>query len=153
LALETGTIDGVVTDVPLFLAFRLYEQAKYATLATFGCVSEGVIMNLDSWKKTPEDLKPLVEEICGNPFRITKSFRAEDYRKWEREIESKGVKFYRLPPDESIRWYAKFQQNTREWVEKLEEKGLPAKKTVIMFYEETKKRGYDVVSFPPEWKE
>jgi TRAP-type C4-dicarboxylate transport system substrate-binding protein len=153
LALETGTIDGLVTDVPLFLTFKLYEQAKFGALASFGCVSEGLIMNSNSWKKTPEDLKPIIEEVCSNSFRITHSFTAEDYKKWEKLIADKGVELYSLPPSEKKRWYTKFQQNTRDWVEKLEKKGLPAKETTILFNEEATKRGYDVVSFPPEWKE
>ena len=68
LALETGTIDGLVTCPPLVLAFKLHEVAKYGAVATFGCVSEGVIMNQKSWENTPDDLKPIIEEVCSNPY-------------------------------------------------------------------------------------
>jgi len=59
MAMETGTIDGIVTCPPMILSFKLHEVAKHAVVTTFGCVSEGVIMNQDSWKKTPDNLKPV----------------------------------------------------------------------------------------------
>src|SRR4030065_815092 len=48
LAMETGTVDGIVTCPPLVISFKLHEVAKHAVVATFGCVSEGVIMNNES---------------------------------------------------------------------------------------------------------
>ena len=68
LAMETGTIDGIVTCPPLILSFKLHEVAKHAVVTTFGCVSEGVIMNKESWKKTPDDLKPVVDEVMSQSF-------------------------------------------------------------------------------------
>src|SRR5512135_167763 len=61
MAMETGTIDGIVTCPPLILSFKLHEVAKHATVLTFGCVSEGTVMNLNSWNKLPEDQKKTVE--------------------------------------------------------------------------------------------
>ena len=152
LALETGTIDGLVTCPPLVLAFKLYEVTKHGVIATFGCVSEGVIMNMNSWKRTPEDLKPIIEEVCGNPFLTTGGLNRDVYKVMMKEIADKGVELYRLPPKEANRWFSRFQDNTRKWVASLEAKGLPAKEAVIMYNEETQKRGVECVAFPPEWR-
>jgi len=152
LAMETGTIDGIVTCPPLVLAFKFPEVAKYGTLCTFGCVDEGVIMNQDSWERTPDDLKPIIEEVCSNPFRTTGGLTSEVYPVMMKEIADAGVELYTLPPEEAERWYAGFQEKTREWVADLEAKGLPAKDVVKMFNEECEKRGVECVAFPPEWK-
>jgi TRAP-type transport system periplasmic protein len=152
LAMETGTIDGLVTCPPLVLAFKLYEVAKYGALCTFGCVTEGVIMNEKSWKKTPDDLKPLIKEVCSNPFRTTGGLTRDVYKVMMKEITDKGVNLYTLPGKEADRWYAGFQDETRKWVKGLEAKGLPAKETVIMYNEECEKQGVKCVAFPPEWK-
>ncbi len=152
LAMETGTIDGVVTCPPLVLAFKLYEVAKYGTIATFGCVTEGVAMNKASWQRTPDDLKPLIKEVCSNPFRTSGGLTQGVYKTMMKEIEAKGVQLYRLPPEKAKPWFAAFQQKTREWVADLEKKGLPAKEVVKVFYEEAKKRGVEVVAVPPEWR-
>ncbi len=152
MAMETGTIDGLVTCPPLVQAFKLYDVAEYGTLATFGCVTEGVIMNQKSWDKAPDDLKPLIEEVCSNPFATTGGLNTEVYGEMMDDIKSQGVELYRLPEDEADRWYSAFQEKTKDWVEKLEAKGLPAKEAVIQYSKECSKRGVECVACPPEWE-
>jgi TRAP-type C4-dicarboxylate transport system substrate-binding protein len=151
LAMETGTIDGLVTCPPLVLAFKLYEVAKHGTIATFGCVTEGVIMNEKSWQNTPEDLKPIIMEVCSNPFRTTGGLTKDVYKTMLKEITDKGVDLYRLPDQQQARWFKMFQEETKKWVAGLEAKGLPAKQVVQDYDEIAKKCGTECVAFPPEW--
>jgi len=152
LAMETGTVDGIVTCPPLFIAFKFYEVAKYGVVTTFGCVTEGAIMNAESWKKIPDDLKPIVDDVCHNPFRTTGGLTRDVYKTMMKEIEEKKVELYTLPPKEAERWYEGFREMTRKWVADLEAKGLKAREVVRMYNEECEKRGVKVVAFPPEWK-
>ena len=152
LAMETGTIDGIVTCPPLVLSYKLHEVAKYGLVTTFGCVSEGVIMNGDRWKKTPDDLKRVIDDVCHNPFHTTGGLTREVYKEMMKEITDSKVELYDLPPQEAERWYERFRDVTRKWVADLEAKGLKAKEVVKMYHEECEKRGVKVVAFPPEWK-
>lgn len=152
LAMETGTIDGIVTCPPLVLAYKLHEVAKYGTEATFGCVSEGVAMNLTSWNRLPNDQKPILEEVCHNPFHVTGGLTRDDYQVIMKEIAQAGVKIITLPGPEAEVWYEKFRDVTRKWVADLEAKGLPAKQAVQMFNEECEKRKVKLVAFPPEFR-
>ena len=152
LAMETGTVDGIVTCPPQFLAFKLHEVARYGVVATFGCVSEGVVMNSESWKKIPEELKPVFDEVTHNPYQSTGGLTREVYKKMMEEITDKKVDLYHLAANEAERWYERFRDVTRKWVSDLEEKGLQAKEVVKMYNEECEKRGIKVVAFPPEWK-
>lgn len=152
LALETGTIDGLVTCPPLVLAFKLHEVAKYGFVATFGCVSEGVIMNQKSWENTPDDLKPIIEEVCGNPFRTTGGLNRAVYKTMMDEIAGKGVKLHTQTAEQEKVWFAGFQDVTKKWVDGLEAKGLPAKETVMKFQKVTQDLGVTCVAFPQEWK-
>ncbi len=152
LAMETGTVDGLVTCPPLVISGRLYEVAKHGVVATFGCVSEGVIMNGDSWKKSPDDLKPMIDQVCNNPFNTTGGLTRDVYKKMLKELTDKKVELYNLPSNEAERWYDRFRDVTRKWVTDLEGKGLKAKEVVKMYNEECEKRGVKVVAFPPEWK-
>ncbi len=151
MAMETGTIDGLVTCPPLVQAFKLFEVADHGTLATFGCVTEGVIMNQKSWENAPDDLKPLIEEVAGNPFATTGGLNTEVYAEMMQDIQAEGVDLYELPAEEAERWYSLFQAETKKWVAELEEKGLPAKDAVIAYDRECQKRGVDCVACPPEW--
>jgi TRAP-type transport system periplasmic protein len=151
LSMETGTIDGIVTCPPLIISFKLFEVAKYGTVATFGCVTEGVIMNEKSWQNTPDDLKPIIMDVCKNPFRTTGGLNAEVYGTMMKELEGKGVQFYKMPAQEEARWFALFQEETRKWVDGLEAKGLPAKEVVKAYNEIGHKHGVECVAFPPEY--
>ncbi|MFB3883577.1 MAG: TRAP transporter substrate-binding protein [Thermodesulfobacteriota bacterium] len=152
LAMETGTVDGIVTCPPQFLAYKLHEVAKYGVVTTFGCVSEGVIMNRRSWEKIPEELKPVVDEVTQNPYRITGGLTRDVYKQMMKEIADKKVELYPLPANEAERWYERFREVTRKWVLDLEGKGLKAKEVVRMYNEECEKRGVKVVAFPSEWR-
>lgn len=152
LSLETGTIDGLVTCPPLVLAFKLHEVAKYGVVATFGCVSEGVIMNQKSWENTPDDLKPIIEEVCSNPFRTTGGLNRDVYKTMMNEISGKGVKLSTLTPEQEKRWFAGFQEVTKNWVADMEAKGLPAKDAVLKYNKISQDLGVTCVAFPEEWK-
>ena len=152
MAMETGTVDGICTCPPILLAFKLHEVAKYGLVTTFGCVSEGVIMNQESWKKAPDDLKPVIDEVCHNPFHTTGGLTRDVYKKMMKEITDQKVELYNLPSKEAERWYERFRDVTRKWVADLEAKGLKAKEVVKMYHEECEKRGVKVVAFPHEWK-
>lgn len=151
MAMETGTVDGLVTCPPLVLAFKLYEVAKYGTVLTLGCVSEGLVMNKKTYETLEDKYKKIVDEVCQNPFKVTGGLTREVYKEMMKEIPEKGVTLIEIPESERKEWYARFQQVTRDWVASLEAKGLPAKKAVVVMNEECKKRGVELVAFPPEY--
>lgn len=153
MAMETGTVDGLVTCAPLIQGFKLYEVAKYGTVLTFGCVSEGVVMNMNSWNKLPTDQKKLLDQVCTNPFKTTGGLTREVYKnELMKQITSAGVKLIDLPKAEAEQWYKKFQDVTRAWVKELEAKKLPARKAVAIMNEECEKRNIQLVACPPEFK-
>ena len=71
LSMETGVIIGIVTRPMLYKGFMFQELGKHAVKATFGRVSEGVVMNLNAWDKMSADLQAIVEEVTRNPFELT----------------------------------------------------------------------------------
>ena len=151
LALETGTIDGVVTCPPLVLAFKLHEVAKHGVVTTFGCVTEGVVMNEKSWKKTPPDLQKIIMEVVGNPFASTGGLNHKVYGQMMSDIKAKGVEVYTLPKAESDQWAKRFQAETIKWVAELEKKGLKAKEAVKMYKQFVDKKGLACPAYPVEW--
>jgi TRAP-type transport system periplasmic protein len=152
MAMETGTVDGIVTCPPLILAYKLQEVAKCATHATFGCVSEGVIMNQSSWNKLGGENQKVVMDVCHNPFKTTGGLGQDDYKVIMKEIEKAGIKLVELSKSESDAWADKFRDVTRAWVKELEGKGMPAKQAVVAFNEECEKRNVKVPAFPPEFR-
>lgn len=152
MAMETGTVDGIVTCPPLILAYKLHEVAKNATVLTFGCVSEGTVMNEKAWNRLPADQKKIVEEVGSNPFKATGGLTRDDYQAIMKDVQKAGVRLIDLPKAEAEQWYNKFRDVTRKWVTDLEAKGIPAKKTVAIMNEECEKRKVNLVACPPEFK-
>jgi len=153
MALDTGTIDGLVTCPPLILAFKLFEVAKYAVKATFGCVSEGVVMNKKTWDKAGPELQKIIMDVVGNPFATTHGLDKKTYAQMMDEIKAKGVTIYDLPPEQEAKWFSEFQQATRNWAAEMEKQGLPAKEAVLMFNQVAEGHGTHCVAVPPEWTE
>jgi TRAP-type C4-dicarboxylate transport system substrate-binding protein len=151
LALETGTIDGLVTCPPLVLAFKLSEVAKYGVITTFGCVTEGVVMNQKVWDKTPDNLKKIIMEVAGNPFKTTHGLDQGTYKEMMKTIKANGVATYELPEAEAEKWSQRFQNVTKEWVAKLEGEGKNAKEAVVMYKKIADNLNVSCPAFPAEW--
>ncbi len=151
LALETGSIDGVVTCPPLVMAFKLHEVTKYCVVATFGCVTEGVIMNQQTWDRTPEDLQKIITDVASNPFAITGGLDHNVYGQLIDDIKAKGVEVYTLPAEEAAIWSTGFQNVTKEWVTELEAQGKPAREAVEMYKKIVDSEGVQCPAYPAEW--
>ena len=152
LSMETGVIDGIVTCPQLYYAFKLYEVADHAVVATFGCVAEGVAMNLDTWERTPADLKVIIEEVTANPFALTGGLNVDAINNIMNSLADAGVDFYELPAAEAERWNTLFANEVViKWVEQMEANGLPGKETLIMYKEELDKHGVAFPAYPSDW--
>ncbi|MCR3884567.1 TRAP transporter substrate-binding protein [Methanotrichaceae archaeon M04Ac] len=151
-AMEEGTIDGVVTCPSMVRSFGLAGVADHCTLISFGCVGEGLFMNLEAWETAPADLRRIIEEVCANPYRTTGAMTGETYQEIVADLDQSGVVFTTPSPEEMVRWHAAFQNVTRGWVAELEAEGLPARQTVEIFREECEENGVSFVAFPPEWR-
>lgn len=138
LSMETGVIEGIVTCPALVKAFKLYEVAKYCVPTSFGCVSEGLFANKNFWKRVPGDLKPIIEDVGRNAYKIAGIF---DEHWYEETMEGFGekIEIIKLSGAEQNLWDGKFSAMLSGWSAELEAKNLPGKKALIMFKEELKK--------------
>lgn len=132
LSMETGVIDGVVTCPALIKAFKLYEVAKFGVPTSFGCVSEGLFVNKKFWAKVPDDLKPIIEDVGRNAYKIAGIFDEQWYEKTMAGFE-KSIELNRLSDQEQAKWDAKLSNMLVEWAAELEKKGLPANKALKQF--------------------
>ena len=109
-------------------------------------------MNKKSWERTPDDLKVIIEEVVGNPFRSTGGLNQAVYKTMMKEIAAKGVEMHKMAPDQAGLWFDKFQDVTKKWVADMEAKGLPAKEIVMMYDRAATDAGVTCVAMPPEWR-
>ena len=153
MAMELGDIDGIVTCPQLYYAFSLFEVANHAVVASFGCVTEGVAMNLDSYESAPDDLRAIIDEVTENPFKLTGGLTVETIQGIMDSLVDEGVIFYELPEAEAERWNSLFAEEVViKWVEQMEADGLPGKEALLLYKEELDKHGVEFPAFPEEWE-
>ena len=138
LSMETGVIDGVVTCPALVKAFKLYEVAKYGVPTSFGCVSEGLFVNKKFWNRVPEDLKPIIEDVGRNAYKIAGIFNEAWY---DETMAGFGntMEITPLTSEEQTRWDTAFKGMLMAWATELEEKGLPGAEALKAFKAELSK--------------
>ncbi|MFZ3048457.1 MAG: TRAP transporter substrate-binding protein [Desulfatirhabdiaceae bacterium] len=149
MSMETGVLDGVVTCPALVKAFKVYEVAKFGVPVSFGCVSEGLFMNQKSWDKTPADLKPIIEDVARNAYKLHNMFDEHWYEE-SMAAFGKTVQITQLVPDEKARWEKQFQGVMVKWAADLEKKGQPANKTLKDFKQVLTKQGVPTDILPAE---
>jgi len=147
LSMETGVIDGVVTCPALVKAFKLYEVAKHGVPVSFGCVAEGLFVNKKFWEKLPADLKPIVEDVGRNAYKVAGIFDEKWYDATMKDIGEK-IKIRPLDETESARWTDRFKLMLKDWALDLEKKGKPGKQTVKRLKKELENHGVDASVFP-----
>jgi TRAP-type C4-dicarboxylate transport system substrate-binding protein len=108
-------------------------------------------MNQKSWDRLPEDLKPIVTEVAGNPFHTTGGLDHKTYGNLMDEIKDRGVEIHTLPKEEADRWAAGFQEVTKQWVDELEKQGKPAREAVEMYKKIVDAKGVICPAYPVEW--
>ncbi|MBT4265313.1 MAG: TRAP transporter substrate-binding protein [Deltaproteobacteria bacterium] len=147
LSMETGVIDGVVTCPALVKAFKLYEVTKYGVPTSFGCVSEGLFTNQKFWNKVPEDLKPIIEDVGRNAYKIAGVFDEHWYNETMTGFEN-TIEIEKLSGDVQASWDKNLTEMLVKWAEELEAKGLMAKKALLLFKDEQAKLGVAFKSCP-----
>ncbi len=140
LSMETGVIDGVVTCPALVKAFKLNEVASYGVPTSFGCVSEGLFVNKRFWNRIPEDLKPVIESVGRDAYKIAGIFDENWYESVMAEFKA-TMEISQLSSAEQNRWDERFSGMLAAWAGELEAKGLPAEKALTTFKEELGKVG------------
>lgn len=104
--LSKGVIQGVNTPYETLKTFRFGEVAKYTTSSwqVGNVYTFYVLMNKNSYKKIPPDLKEIFDELCGEyKERFANMWNSTDFDGRDFANE-KGVEFIQLAPDEVERW-------------------------------------------------
>lgn len=132
---QKGIIDGTWACGDMAVAFKIGEIAKYVIMTNIGTTTQTWAMNKKPYKALPESGKKYIDE---NWERLS-MFGAKTFD----EYNEKGFAFAHKNKVETIVWSdseMKKLDNTispvfREWVTKLEAKGLPAKKALTELYQ------------------
>lgn len=127
MAMKNGTIDGQSSGQTAILSRKIYEVAKYLTVANSSYVEFLVSMNANSWNKLSKEQQQIITECAKEAEKeIRQEAKAEDERCIE-ELKNKGMDVYIVPQDEIHLW----QEATAPVIAKFEQEQGDAGKQLV----------------------
>ena len=126
-AMAKGVIDGVNTPFETLKTFRFAEVVGYTT-ASWQCGNVYyfyVVMNKNSYKKLPPDIKEIFDELCGEyKERYALFWNVIDFHGKE-FAKQKGVEIIELPEHEAARWVKATAPVIEDYIKDMVGKGYP----------------------------
>jgi TRAP-type C4-dicarboxylate transport system substrate-binding protein len=120
-AISKGVIDGEASNFETLFAFKFAEVVKYST--SIGAINHPYpfyfVMNKNSYKKLPADIKPIFDKLVGEyKERYILMWNAIDFI-GKAFGKKKGVEIIELPASEMERWKAAVEPVIDNHVNKL----------------------------------
>jgi len=106
-ALERGVVDGYGWASIKISDFGWHEVTKYVVSPGFYQAEVGMVINLKTWKKLPQDIQELLIGITRELERDASDYYAKVIQEERNFILSKGVEIIRFSPDDEKRYLQK----------------------------------------------
>lgn len=123
MALQTGTVDGVMTAYTSFDSMNLHEVAPFWLRANIIKTPYFLLMNNDKWESLTEEQ----QEILIEATRETRDWVLDEFEVFEAEIaevaEENVDEMYELPEEEWEKWNDTIQPLYEEYIEENGEAG------------------------------
>ncbi len=136
-ALQTGVLDGILTNWESLYSFRHYEVGKYVTLVPFHAGIFGVAANNNAWEKLPDNVKQVFNEKGG--LEGAMFWGREKFDKCAEEVEAMiadgkiDLEFITPTPEEiETLWKQPYGEPLwEEWVKKMEAEGKTDARAIL----------------------
>jgi len=131
-SLDRGLFDGIAVAFDMVAILKLYEVLKYHVLPFgdgFGFTPVTHLFNRKKFESLPTGVqKVLLDNVAWASETITVHEREVNLPGYQKGARQKGNTFYELTPEETEKWRAVFEPIHQAWIEKMEKKGLAARK-------------------------
>jgi TRAP-type transport system periplasmic protein len=128
-ALERGVVDGTIAPWEAVKTWGLDEVINYATVGNFYSTTMFVVINEDVFNSLSEKDQATLKELTGEKM-ATKTGEIFDQYGSEavEQAKEKGIEIYELSEDELSEWKEYINPTIENWINNVEEKGLPGQK-------------------------
>lgn len=128
-AVQRGTVDGLVFNLPTVPGYKLQELVKFTTTnVNLGAFPITYVMNEKSWQNMPKD----VQEILLKAGEEAVAFETQLYLKRQealfKEFTTRKINAYEVEPAEIARWSKVLDPIKQAWIADLEKSGKPARR-------------------------
>lgn len=128
MALQTGTIDAVLTNFDSMVANKLVECAKNILLVD-RLWSKGaffITINLDTWNKLPEDIQSQIMEALDSTTASYSKLVPAIWNTCIEECEKMGCVINTMPTEDMEEWLSSpvVEEMEAQWIKEVEDKGI-----------------------------
>jgi TRAP-type C4-dicarboxylate transport system substrate-binding protein len=116
-ALQSGSLDGVVTTYETILSLKIYEQAKFATVGSPSLFMgfSALVMSQAAWKRFTPEQQAAVEEAAAIADSYYESAQRDVERRTVAALQNAGVSVRRMSAQDYLAWLQVAQQTA--WLE------------------------------------
>jgi TRAP-type C4-dicarboxylate transport system substrate-binding protein len=104
MALEKGTVDGLIGGWGLIEGTKLYELTKYVLWEPLGIGALMNVMNIDLWNRIPGDLQAKIQEVNTKMVKWSTDKMDELNQTGQDFLKKRGIEINRLSDAERARW-------------------------------------------------
>jgi TRAP-type C4-dicarboxylate transport system substrate-binding protein len=141
ISIEKGITDGLFANDIIFRPFKLHEVLDYATKPGLTIYPRAVVMNKRTYLKMPEDVRAIVDDMCGKYVSMLAKIEHEDCISGMKLFLDHGGKVVKWSKPELDKAEVLLKPIWSEWINSKESAGLPAREAVEKFYRELEKLG------------
>lgn len=133
-ALQRGTMDGSVLAPSSVKPYKVDELLKFGTVgANLGSFVAVYSVNENVWQRLPDDIKKAMQKAGWETTEHLAQVFDSETEKLNQEFASRGIKLYRLTPEQQREWAAALRPVWVEWAKALEAKSLPSQEVIAEF--------------------
>lgn len=126
-ALQRGTVDGSLFNIPTAGGYKLEEQLRYSTSnLNFGLFPTLYVINDNVWQKLPKDLQDLLIKTGKEMDDYIQKLYVERAETFAADLKKRGGEVYAIPASGVPVWAGKLKPVQAAWVKDYDGRGLPA---------------------------
>ena len=134
LHIKNGLYDGYPISWGLGFAYKVYQSAPYLTKVNIGAIaSTGLSVNVVSWKKLPGWVQTIFREVAVGWQDRHAAVSLGKSDKFETIMVKGGAKISEFSMDERRRWAHALPNIAKQWADRLEKKGQPARRVLVAY--------------------
>lgn len=126
-ALQTGVIDGTVTERALLKDAQVAELVDYLVDSPLYVSTFAAVMNQETWESLPADVQQVIEELQEEIPQYAGKYlddRTQDAIEWSKE--EYGLEIITLSDEEQAKWDELIEGYKQSRIEALDAEGYPA---------------------------
>jgi TRAP-type C4-dicarboxylate transport system substrate-binding protein len=144
--IKTGVFEGTLTFMTAAAAIKVHEVAPNICMVNFGSqFAGGLSINKDVFEAFPDDVQKIFIEVGKEYSKKLAEAQEERASKAMAAMKEGGAKIVVLSDAERKRWADKLPNVPMQWVEAMEEKGLPGKAMLKGYLDGLRSRGVTLV--------